>query len=81
MATPRSVDDAAAGHGPGLSAVAATVDQFADRSGVAPDDVRVLMAQYPGDVPLWDEAGVLAPEVGYDAARIVSPYDERTIQH
>jgi hypothetical protein len=63
-----------------LSAVAATVEQLADPFGVTPGDVRVLIAQYPGDVPLWDEVRVLAPEIGHDMSRIVSPQGERPIQ-
>lgn len=42
--------------------MALTVNELADNLGVDPDDIRVLMAQYAGDVPMWDEADVLAPE-------------------
>jgi hypothetical protein len=56
------------------------VEQIADEFGRTPGDVRVLSAQYAGDVPLWDEVGVLAPEVGYDLSPLLSPHGERTIR-
>ena len=63
-----------------MRAVATTVQQSADRFGVSADDFRALIAQYAGDVPLWDEAGVFTPEVGYDLSRPLSPDGEHTIQ-
>jgi hypothetical protein len=63
-----------------LRAVSATVQQIAERFGVSDGDVRALIAQYPGDVPLWEDAVVLTPEVGYDLSRMLSPHGERTIQ-
>lgn len=60
--------------------MATTVQQLADRFGVSADEFRALIAQYPGDVPLWDEAGVLTPDVDCDLSRTLSPEGERTIQ-
>jgi hypothetical protein len=57
--------------------VALTVDELADDLGVTPSEIRVLMAQYPGDVPMWDEPGVLAPEAGHDVSHMLSPYGQR----
>ena len=54
--------------------MAPTARELADRLGVAPGDIRVLMAQYPGDVPMWEEAGVRAPEVYHDISHGLSPY-------
>jgi hypothetical protein len=45
------------------------MQQLADQYGVTPGDIRPLIAQYPGDVPLWEDAGVLSPEVSDDPSR------------
>lgn len=47
---------------PGLSAVAGTVQQITDRFEGSPGDIRALIAQYPGDVPMWEEVAVLISE-------------------
>jgi hypothetical protein len=57
--------------------VTLTVDELADDLGVTPSEIRVLMAQYRGDVPMWDEPGALAPEVGHDVSHMLSPYGQR----
>jgi len=53
------------------------VDELADDLGVTPGDIRTLMAQYPGDVPMWEEAGVLASEACRDVSHMLSPYGQR----
>jgi hypothetical protein len=57
--------------------MALTVKELADELGVDPGDIQVLTAQYPGDVPLWDETVVLAPEVRDDLSRELSPYERQ----
>jgi hypothetical protein len=57
------------------------MQQIADKYEVARSDIRSLIAQYPGDVRLWEDTGVLIPKVSDDLCRVLSPHDERDIQH
>jgi hypothetical protein len=59
--------------------VTPTVDRQTDDLGVTPADSRVLMAQYVGDVPLWDEPGVPHLLICDHLARGLSPHHERHI--
>ena len=45
-----------------------TVNDLAEDLGVATADIAVLMARYPGDVPMWEEGSVAAPEVGHNTS-------------
>jgi hypothetical protein len=59
--------------------MALTVNEPADDLGVAPADIRLLIAQYSGDVPMWEESTVLAPEVCHDVSVMLSPYGQRHV--
>jgi hypothetical protein len=59
--------------------MALSVNELADDLGMAPGDVRVLMAQYPGDVPMWEESGAVAPPVCRNLSLMFPPYGHRQV--
>jgi hypothetical protein len=57
-----------------------TVDEVAEQAGADPADVLALAGMYPDDEEgIWEEEGVLSPDVSEDIWMVLNSQCERTI--